>query len=117
MGRPSSVIRELSQFLSCHVRAGDILGRWGESEILLLTPYTPPKAARLAVKNISKNLGNCEFLGLPGLTVSIRAGVSGLPDDESCVRYAEDLPLIAHDNLEYIFQTAGLVKEECPLSG
>lgn len=116
-GDSSSVIRELAHFLGRHVRAGDILGRWGYREILLVTHFTPPEAARQAVKKIAKNLVNCEFCDLPGLTVSIRAGISGIPDDASRIRYAEDFPLIAHDKLEYIFQTACLAKEEYSLPG
>lgn len=101
-GEPSSVIRELAQFLIHNVRTGDILGRWAANEFLLLTTNTPPKAAGLAVKNLANNLKNHDFRDLPGLTFMIRAGISGLPDDMGKVRYAEDLPLIAHDRLEPI---------------
>lgn len=106
-GDSSSVIRELAQFLIHNVRAGDILGRWAANEFLLITPFTPPKAANLAVKKLSDKLENHEFLDLSGLTITIRAGVSGLPDDIGKVRYAESLPLIAHDRLEPI------VRAEC----
>ncbi len=106
-GEPSSVIRELAQFLIHNVRTGDILGRWAENEFLLLTPFTPPQAAKLAVKNLANYLRNHEFHDLPGLTIMIRAGISGLPDDMGKVRYAEYLPLIAHDRLKPI------VRAEC----
>lgn len=103
-GDSSSVIRELAQFFIHNVRAGDILGRWAANEFLLITPFTPPKAAKLAVKKLSDKLENHEFRDLPGLKITIRAGVSGLPDDMGKVRYAESLPLIAHDRLEPIFR-------------
>ena len=110
---PSSAIREIAQFLLQNVRTGDILGRWATNEFLLVTSCTPPKFARLVVKNLSKKLENYEFLDPPDLTVSFRAGVSGLPDDEYNVRYAENLPLIAHNNLEPIFQATPPVEEGC----
>ncbi len=85
-GDSSFVIRELAQFLIHNVRAGDILGRWAANEFLLITPFTPPRAAKLAVKKLSDKLGNHEFRDLPSLTITIRAGVSGLPDDERELR-------------------------------
>ncbi len=123
-GEPSSVIRELARFFIHNVRTGDILGRWGANEFLLLTPFTPPRAAKLAVKNLANNLRNHEFHDLPGLTFMIRAGISGLPDDMGKVRYAECLPLIAQERLEPIVRaerstgddsfTAREVELECP---
>jgi len=101
-GEPSSVIQELAQFLIHNVRTGDILGRWAANEFLLVTPFTPPQAAELAVKNLANHLRNHEFHDLPGLTIMIRAGISGLPDDEGMVRYAEYLPPLAHERLESI---------------
>lgn len=107
VGEPSSVIQELAQFFIHNVRTGDILGRWAANEFLLLTPFTPPQAAGVAVKNLANNLRNHEFHDLPGLTFMIRAGISGLPGDMGIVRYAEYLPIIAHDRLEPI------VRAEC----
>ena len=111
-GEPASVIRELAQFLIHNVRTGDILGRWASNEFLLLTPFTPPQAAELAVKNLANSLGNHEIHNLPGLTIMIRAGISGLPDDMGKVRYAEYLPLIAHDRLEPIVRAESSTGDE-----
>lgn len=113
----SQAIRELAHHLLLNVRTGDIIGRWSKNEYLLVSSCTPPKAVKAMAINLAKKLENYEFHALPGFSVSIRAGVSGLPDHEKRVRYAEDLPLIAHYNLGPIFQMSEIETEEYKTEG
>lgn len=99
----SSVLRDFGHFLLLNIRTGDILGRWAREEYLLVASYTSPVGARQVAGNLLRKLSEYEFHEMPDLTVSIRAGISGLPENRDRVRYAEDLPVIAQEDLQPIF--------------
>ena len=97
LGSPAPV-RKLGRVLLLEAREGDILGRWGPNEFLLITSNTPQSGAEVCSRNILHKISELTFEEKAGgLSVSVRVGIAGIPD--AAVRYAEDLPLLAHDRL------------------
>lgn len=96
---PAEAVRTLGRFLLLGVREGDILGRWSDQEFLLVAPNTTPAGARTCTQKILGRLAGEPLKLEGGLTVSIRTGEAGLPEDGERLRYPEDLPLLAHERL------------------
>ncbi|MEE9273772.1 MAG: diguanylate cyclase [bacterium] len=95
---PAAAVRALGRLLLAEVREGDILGRWARDEFLLVASNTPPAGARACAENIFGKIEKFRPEGkLKGLSLSLRAGIAGLPGDQ--VRYAEDLPVLANERL------------------
>lgn len=96
---PADALRKLGKFLLLGVREGDILGRWSEADFLLAAPNTSRAGAEICMKNILSRLENLHFEETPGLSVTVRAGFAGLPEDGERIRYPEDMPLLAETRL------------------
>ena len=96
---PAEAVSALGRFLLLGVREGDILGRWSDREFLLVAPSTGREGAGRCRKKILDRLAGEPLKLEGGLSVSIRAGEAGLPEDGERLRYPEDLPLLAHERL------------------
>lgn len=96
---PAEAVRALGRFLLLGVREGDILGRWSGLEFLLVAPSTDRTGAGVCMRNILGQLAGGPLAFGGGLTVSVRAGEAGLPEDGARLRYPEDLPLLARERL------------------
>jgi diguanylate cyclase (GGDEF)-like protein len=92
LGSPAP-LHKLACVLLLEVREGDIFGRCGPDEFLLITSNTPQSGAEICSRNILHNIAELAFEEKAGgLSVSVHVGVAGIPD--ASVRYAEDFPLL-----------------------
>lgn len=96
---PAEAVRTLGRFLLLGVREGDIPGRWSDGEFLLVAPGTSREGAGVCMRKILDRLAREPLTPGRGLSVSVRAGEAGLPEDEARLRYPEDLPLLARERL------------------
>ncbi|MCW8895044.1 diguanylate cyclase [Sulfurimonas sp.] len=75
-----SVIKELADILIKNIRYIDTVGRWSESEYLIICPKTNAKQAQIASKHIQEVIENYKFFFVGKVTVSF--GVTAcLPTD------------------------------------
>gem|GEM_PF-2036817 len=81
------VLQDVSSIIMSNVRKGDICGRYGGEEIVMLLPDTDAEGALSVAEKIRKKIENAKLLGLnTPLTISL--GVSSYPDHGT---WAKDL--------------------------
>lgn len=86
-----SVLRELAELVSQHIRSCDIFARWGGEEFMILFPEGSLDATRTASEKLRQAIENHEFQTVGKMTCSF--GVTQLlPDDsfESLNRRVDD---------------------------
>lgn len=79
-----AVLKEVSRIICSQVREGDIVGRYGGEEFLILLPSTNPKEAKAAAGRICSAVRQHDFNiedRITHLTISI--GVSSIKESES----------------------------------
>ncbi|HPW40519.1 MAG TPA: diguanylate cyclase [Bacillota bacterium] len=81
------VLQSISSMIMSSVRKGDICGRYGGEEIIILLPGTDAKGAYSVAEKIRKKIENAKLLGLnTPLTISL--GISSYPEHGT---WAKDL--------------------------
>jgi len=81
------VLQNISSIIMSSVRKGDICGRYGGEEIIILLPGTDAKGAYSVAEKIRKKIENAKLLGLnTPLTISL--GISSYPEHGT---WAKDL--------------------------
>ncbi|MBX3636407.1 MAG: GGDEF domain-containing protein [Rubrivivax sp.] len=76
-GPGDEVLRRFARTCSAHLRAGDLLARWGGEEFLLMMPGTDADAALVVAARLAAAMRATCFDDLsPGLVVTFSAGVA-----------------------------------------
>jgi diguanylate cyclase len=77
------VLRSFAALVREHLRAHDLLARWGGEEFLVLLPHTPRADARHALDRLQEKLAAACLGAMPhGLSISFSAGVVELAHEE-----------------------------------
>ncbi|WJG09222.1 sensor domain-containing diguanylate cyclase [Aliiglaciecola sp. LCG003] len=88
------VLRQISKFLQSHLRDGDVVGRWGGEEFVLLLPDTTPEQAFEVAQKLCTGLaGMTASTGSVNLQVTASFGVSHTAVDKpltDVLAYADD---------------------------
>ena len=101
-----SVLIGVSQIMLRHIRATDILGRWGGEEFMLILPNTSLEHAYEHVNKLRKRVQMAEFAPVQQITIS--AGLS------SCGQYTCEKTLVElADNALYEAKENGRNRVEC----
>ena len=96
--------------VSSHVltglRPGDVLGRYGGEEFVIVLPHTSTEAARLTIERIRKGIAALDVgTGSGEVSVTISAGIAGLAGEGSDDRL--DQLLERADRALYAAKAAG----------
>ncbi|HWR62475.1 MAG TPA: GGDEF domain-containing protein, partial [Clostridia bacterium] len=81
------ILQDISSIIMGSVRKGDICGRYGGEEIIILLPGTDAEGAYSVAEKIRKKVENSKLLGL-NMTLSISLGISSYPEHGT---WAKDL--------------------------
>lgn len=76
-----AVLKALAEFLKTHIRASDILGRWGGEEFMIICPETDQNGAHKLAEHMRENIQNHRFDYAHALTCSF--GVSSMRPGDS----------------------------------
>ncbi len=106
------VLRTLSHTLSQHIRSGDIAGRYGGEELIVLLFNTPLDGAMQLAERLRQLVEECQVHTPHGnLTVTVSIGVNTLPDKTD--RSMEDSP----DHLAKLIDSASHPLKDAKHSG
>lgn len=75
------VLKELSRFISNHLRKSDIFGRWGGEEFLIILPETPKNEAIKLAEKLREHIQKHDFGKIGQLTCSF--GVTTLKEGDN----------------------------------
>ena len=81
------VLQNISSIIMSSVRKGDICGRYGGEEIIILLPGTDAEGARTVAEKIRKKVENAKLLGF-NTPLTISMGISSYPEHGT---WAKDL--------------------------
>ena len=70
-----SVLVEFSSLLEASIRAGDVLGRWGGEEFLIILPHTNLKQAQQLAQKLQKKVDNNIFTTVKHKTASFGVAI------------------------------------------
>jgi diguanylate cyclase (GGDEF)-like protein len=101
--RGDVVLRQTMRAVQSTLRAGDIVGRFGGEEFVILLPAADLKQARGAAERCRAAVAKMEIPDAPYLSVTASVGVAAFPDD------GEDLDALlkASDRAMYMAKASG----------
>lgn len=86
-----SVLRATSRLVTGHVRATDLVARWGGEEFLVLTPDTDLAAAKKVAENLRQAIAQHRFDKVDSITVSFGVSQFSPSDDQdTLLKRADD---------------------------
>ncbi len=100
----SKLLVEIAQLLLKHLRAADIVARYGGDEYVIVLPQTPPEAAARIAERLRKKIEQNLFLKKEGYFIKITAsfGVASYPES---AKTKEDLLRLADEAMYRIKNT------------
>jgi diguanylate cyclase (GGDEF)-like protein len=86
------VLRSIAAVMRTHVRAGDVVVRWGGEEFVLCLPGCPIEPALRIMNGIREEVAKLAFDAMPGehMTVTIGVTVSGARPYDEVVRESDE---------------------------
>ncbi len=105
------VLSKMAAMLKESVREGDVVGRWGGEEFVVLLPHTDSDGARRAAEQWLKNMAELSLLLESGATINISfsAGIASLDhaDQKAGVEALSEQLLVVADECMYAAKLAG----------
>jgi len=105
------VLSNMAKVLKEGVREGDIVGRWGGEEFIVLLPHTDLNGARLAAEQWLKNIAELNLVLESGATINVTfsAGIATLEhkDQKLGVEPLSEQLLVVADECMYAAKLAG----------
>ncbi len=100
----SKLLVEIAQLLLRHLRAADIVARYGGDEYVIVLPQTPPESASRIAERLRKNIEQNIFLRKDGYFIKVTAsfGVASYPES---AKTKEDLLRLADEAMYRIKNT------------
>lgn len=81
------LLRDIAQFIAKHIRASDVIARWGGGDFVILAPNTTAKDAQIITKKLNNALDKKTFL--PSFNIKIHFGITEVMKDDSIYTITE----------------------------